>query len=613
MGSQKDDRKRFANLRVLWTFVRPHRAVVLLGLVLGIAVTGMSLATPMVTKQVLDGLSTNAPIAPVVGVLAALLVLGAGLGLAQWIILGQLGERVIYEARSSMVRRLFRVRIGELTGRSNGEFVTRVTSDTVLLREAAASSIVTLVNGLIGLIGALVLMAVLDWVLLATTVATLVGVAVIVALLMPKLSKAQEQAQAAIGRLGGVLEGAMRAIRTVKASRAEQRESDRILVEAAESQRQSVRAVRIEAVAWTAVGAGISLAIMLILGIGAYRVSAGALTISALVAFLLYAFQLMGPAMELSQVITSLQSGIAAASRIREIQGLEVEQDQPAAAAAAEPAPTNGSVLSFQNVTARYGPDSAPALAGVTVDVQRVGHTAIIGPSGAGKTSMFSLMLRFLSPEHGTIQLDGLSLDQWPLESLRRRIVYVEQDTPLVPGTLAENLRYTHQEATDEQLWDALRAVRLEERVRSLPDGLDTVLSTTAISGGERQRVALARALVSDPEILLLDEATAQLDGLTEAAVQQSIHDLSAHGAVVTIAHRLSTVIDADQIVLLDAGKVRATGTHLELLERDELYRDLVAALRIATLAPKSPVVEEEEADEVDVAAPAVGRFRGWR
>ncbi len=613
MGSQKDDRKRFANLRVLWTFVRPHRAVVLLGLVLGIAVTGMSLATPMVTKQVLDGLSTNAPIAPVVGVLAALLVLGAGLGLIQWIILGQLGERVIYEARSSMVRRLFRVRISELTGRSNGEFVTRVTSDTVLLREAAASSIVTLVNGLIGLIGALVLMAVLDWVLLGTTVATLVGVAVIVALLMPKLSKAQEQAQAAIGRLGGVLEGAMRAIRTVKASRAEQRESDRILVEAAESQRQSVRAVRIEAVAWTAVGAGISLAIMLILGIGAYRVSAGALTISALVAFLLYAFQLMGPAMELSQVVTSLQSGIAAASRIREIQGLEVEQDQPSNALAAEPEPVNGTVLSFRDVTARYGPDSAPALAGVTMDVQRVGHTAIIGPSGAGKTSMFSLMLRFLHPEHGTVELDGLSLEQWPLESLRRRIVYVEQDTPLVPGTLAENLRYTHQEATDEQLWEALRAVRLEERVRSLPDGLDTVLSTTAISGGERQRVALARALVSDPEILLLDEATAQLDGLTEAAVQQSIHDLSARGAVVTIAHRLSTVIDADQIVLLDAGKVRATGTHLELLERDDLYRDLVAALRIATLAPKSPVVEEEKAEELEVAAPSVGRFRGWR
>lgn len=612
MGSQKDDQKRFANLRVLWTFVQPHRKVVGLGLLLGIAVTGMSLATPMVTKQVLDGLQTNAPLAPVVGLLAALLVLGAGLGLVQWIIMGQLGERVIYEARSSMVRRLFRVRISELTGRSNGEFVTRVTSDTVLLREAAAGSIVSLVNGLIGLVGALVLMAVLDWVLLATTAATLAGIAVIVALLMPKLSKAQEQAQDAIGRLGGVLEGAMRAIRTVKASRAEQRESDRILAEAAESQRQSVRAVRIEAVAWTAVGAGISLAIMLILGIGAYRVNAGALTISALVAFLLYAFQLMGPAMELSQVITSLQSGIAAASRIREIQGLEVEQDQPANELAAEPAPVNGTVLSFRDVTARYGPDSAPALAGVTVDVQRVGHTAIIGPSGAGKTSMFSLMLRFLHPEHGTVELDGLSLDQWPLESLRRRIVYVEQDTPLVPGTLAENLRYTHQEATDEQLWDALRAVRLEERVRELPDGLDTVLSTTAISGGERQRVALARALVSDPEILLLDEATAQLDGLTEAAVQQSIHDLSARGAVVTIAHRLSTVIDADQIVLLDAGKVRATGTHLQLLETDELYRDLVAALRIATLAPKSPVPEDTEEVE-EVATPSVGRFRGWR
>ncbi|MFI6681563.1 ABC transporter ATP-binding protein [Kribbella sp. NPDC050470] len=511
--------------------------------------------------------------------LVVLLVVSSGLGLVQWILLGKMGERVVLDARSSMVRRLFRVRVGELAGRSPGELVTRVTSDTVLLREAAASSLVQLVNGVISLVGALVLMAMLDGVLLLTTLGALAAVGIIVALLMPPMAKAQEQAQGAVGRLGGSLEGALRAIRTVKASRAEARESDRVISEATESARQSVRAVRYEAVAWTAAGFGIGSATLLILGIGAWRVSENLLTVSALVAFLLYAFQLMEPVGTLTQTVSGLQSGVAAAMRIREVDAFELE-----------PADTNPgrttnvpSALTFENVTARYAPGAAPALQDVSLTIPRRGHTAIVGPSGAGKTTMFSLLLRFLNPDSGRLVLDGVPLPEWSLEDLRRRIVYVEQDTPLVPGTLRENLLYTHEDAGEPALWEALRAVRLEDRVRELPDGLDTVLSTAAISGGERQRIALARALVSDPEILLLDEATAQLDGLTEVAVHEVIARIAGTGAVLTIAHRLSTVIDADQIVVLESGRVRARGTHQELLATDDLYRDLVAALRIAT------------------------------
>ncbi|MFC4563059.1 ABC transporter ATP-binding protein [Nocardiopsis mangrovi] len=592
---------RWANLRLLWSFVRPHRWVLALGIVLGLVATGTSLATPLVTKEILDGLAETAPIAPWVGVLVALLVVGGVVGLVQWIMMGRLGEQVVLSVRTSMVRRLFRVRIDELAGRSSGEFVTRVTSDTVLMREAVASSVVGFVNSIVGLVGALLLMATLDLVLLGVVVAVIAMVTGLIAGLMPRLAEAQKQAQAAIGRVGAALEGAMRAIRTVKASRAEERESDRVVSEAEESARQGIRAVRIEAVAWTITGTGISLAIMLVLAIGAYRVSAEALTVSALVAFLLYVFQLMMPAMELSQVVTSLQSGIAAAARIAEVDRLGVEPDSPRTTAGTAPdgAPGDGGargagagrrtapgpVLSFHGVTARYAPGSAPVLDGVSVDIARTGHTAIVGPSGAGKTTMFSLMLRFLQPEHGHIALDGVPLPDWPLDELRRRIAYVEQETPLVPGTLADNLRYTHPEADDDALWEALRAVRLDERARTLEQGLDTPLSTAVISGGERQRIALARALVSDPEILLLDEATAQLDGLTEAAIQHSIGELAARGAVVTIAHRLSTVIDADRIIVLEAGRPRAIGTHAELLRTDDLYRELVAALRIATPA----------------------------
>lgn len=571
---------RWQNTKVLWSFVRPHRRTLLLGLVLGLGTTGATLATPLVTKSVLDGLATAAPILPMVALLVGLLLLGALLGLAQWILLGTLAERIVLDARSTMVRRLFRVRIGELTNRSSGELVTRVTSDTVLLREAATDSVVNFVNGMVALAGALILMGVLDLVLFGATVLVLIVVGIVVAVLMSPLAAAQQNAQAAVGRLGGVLEGALRAIRTVKASRAEARESGRILTEAQESAKQSVRAVRIEAVAWTTASWGIQLAILLILALGAWRVSSGALPVSSLVAFLLYAFQVMEPVSTLTRTFTQLQSGLAAAARIREIENLSVEQSERLPK---EPVPAaQAPVLSFREVTARYAPGAPAALDGISLDIPRTGHTAIVGPSGSGKTTMFSLMLRFLQPERGELALDGASYDEWSLAEVRRRIVYVEQDTPLVPGTLRENLRYTHTDATDEELWAALEAVRLAERARDLPDGLDTVLSGAAVSGGERQRIALARALVSDPEILLLDEATAQLDGLTEAAVQDVINRISARGAVVTIAHRLSTVLDADQILLLEKGKRRALGNHAELLATDELYRDLVAALRIA-------------------------------
>lgn len=577
-----DRAPRGANLRVLWSFVRPHRWVLALGVVLGLATTATTLATPLVTKNLLDGLATAEPIGPWVLLLIAMLVLGAAFGLAGWVLLGRLAETIVLDARSAMVRRLFRVRLGELSHRPGGELVTRVTSDTVLLREAAGS-IVQLINGVVGLIGALVLMMVLDSVLLATTLGALVVVSIIFALLMPGISKAQTSAQDAVGRMGGALEGALRAIRTVKASRAEERESSRIIAEAKASQRQSVRAVKIEAWAWTVAGSGLQLAILLILAIGAARVGSGALAVSGLVAFLLYAFQLMEPVSQLSMAFTQLQAGVAAATRIREVDGMEIERTD-AAAPGATVAGDERSALAFRGVTARYAPAGEPAVRGVDLAIPAVGHTAIIGPSGAGKTTMFSLMLGFITPVEGELTLGGTPLTALPLAEVRRRIVYVEQDTPLVAGTLRDNVLYRHPEADEAAVWAALDAVRLADRAHTFEQGLDTPLSSTVVSGGERQRIALARALVTQPEVLLLDEATAQLDGLTEAAVQDAIRRVAATGAVVTIAHRLSTVVDADRIVLMEAGGVRAIGTHAELLAGDQLYRDLVAALKISTV-----------------------------
>ncbi|WP_109507838.1 ABC transporter ATP-binding protein [Nocardioides speluncae] len=571
-------------LALLWQYVRPHRRVLAIGVGLGLAGTAAELATPMVTKEILDGLATDASLQGPVTVLALLLVAGTFIGLIEGILLGTLAERVILTARTGLVRHLLRVRVSELDDRPGGEMVARVTSDTLLIREATTTTIVYGSNGVISIVGALVLMAVLDVPLLLTTLAVIIGVAVLAILLMPALARAQEEAQAEIGHMGGRLEGILRALRTVKASRAEERESERIGAYAQRSAVKAVKAVRIETTAWTITGAGVNLAVMLVLGYGAYRVSQDALEVSGLVAFLLYLFGLTWPVMMLTMSLTALQSGLAAAARIHEVVSLElepVEDDRPA-----PPADSEAAAVELVDVRFGYRDGAPPALDGVSLVVPRRGHLAIVGPSGAGKTTVFSLLLRFIDPDDGVMLLDGTPYAEWPLPQLRGRIAYVEQDTPLVPGSLRDNLAYAAPQADDAELWAALDVVRMTERVRSLPDGLDSELSPTTVSGGERQRIALARALVAAPEILLLDEVTAQLDGLTEAAVAEGIRRQAERGTVVTIAHRLSTVLDADRIVVLEAGRIRAMGTHDELLGSDELYAELVAALRIAAHAP---------------------------
>ncbi|MFE7186469.1 ABC transporter ATP-binding protein [Streptomyces erythrochromogenes] len=578
-------------LRVLWSFARPHRRTLAMGLVLALAGSALGLATPMITKWVLDALNDSTSLTGPVTALFVLLVVGAAVSYRQWCMLGTVGERVVLEARESMVRRFLHATVPALTRRPTGELVTRVTSDTVLLREATAQSFVGLVNGSVMLVGSLVLMGVLDLVLLGTTMAAVAVTAALFGLLMPGIGKAQQRSQEHIGRLGGLLEGTLRAIRTVKVSRAEERAAERIVADARAAADYGIRAVRQEALAWTVAGSGIQLAIIAILGVGAWRVGEGNLEVSSLIAFLLYAFTLMEPVSTLSQNVTSLQAGMAAAERIRQTADLTAESDDTVprqtgartVRAADSGARPEVPVLELRGVSAAYGPDAAHAVTDVRLAVPRRGHTAIVGPSGAGKTTLFSLVLRFLEPVDGELLLNGRPYRDYSHSEVRARLAYVEQDTPVVPGTLRDNLLLARPDATDEELRRVLRDVRLTEKVDALEAGLDSPLSSAHVSGGERQRIALARALLRTPEVLLLDEATAQLDGLTEAAVQDCIRSRAATGAVVTVAHRLSTVVDADLIVVMESGRIRARGTHEELLETDPLYRELVAALRLAT------------------------------
>lgn len=579
----------------MWAFIRPHRKALLGGAFLGLIATGATLATPMVTKRILETLESGTSLAQPVGLLIGLLIVGSATGLGQHLVLGNLSVRIVYDARTSLINRFFRAKLEHIQKMRTGEMITRVTSDTVLLREATTDSIVQLLNGVVALVGTVILMATLDLSLLAITFITMILVAIPLIVLTPKIGQAEKQAQAAVGELGHNLESGLKAIRTVKAAGAEQREIHAATEVAQTAAKQQRRAVWIESSVWTLVGTGVQLAIIVVLGFGAWRVSQDALSVSALVAFLLYAFNIVEPVTSLTMSFTQLQSGLAASARIQETHALPLEDltaksanpqpanpvsnMEPAASMTIEKSTVNPRI-SFNDVSAGYA-DNPNILKTVSFHIPAQGHVALVGPSGAGKTTIFSLLLRFLEPREGTIHIEGTDYQQLSLEEVRAKISYVEQETPVLRGSIADNVRYRFPSATTQDIWQALSTVGLAERIESMPDGLDTPISGTRLSGGERQRLAIARAIVGSPQLLLLDEATAQLDGLSEAAIQEVIHNFARTGTVVTIAHRLSTVIDADNIMLLESGRLRAQGTHDQLLSEDELYQELVAALKI--------------------------------
>jgi ABC-type multidrug transport system fused ATPase/permease subunit len=332
-------------------------------------------------------------------------------------------------------------------------------------------------------------------------------------------------------------------------------------------------------------GLAVQVSFLAVLGIGGARVASGALPVSSLVAFLLYLFLLTDPVTSLINGATQLQAGLAAVVRLQELERLPVEPraTRRSTRAAWPPGPAS---VAFTDVwfRYRYPPDGPWAHRGLTFQVPRGGTTAIVGPSGSGKSTIFALLERYYEPRSGSITMDGRDIRAWPLAELRAAIGYVEQDAPILAGTLRDNLRLASSEATDKDFHAALNLTHLQDLLDRFPHGLDTPIGHrgTTLSGGERQRIAIARAVLRRPRVLLLDEATSQLDALNELAMRALIEAVAPTTTVVVIAHRLSTVTGADRILVMDAGRVRAIGSHAELAGTDDLYRRLATTQLLA-------------------------------
>lgn len=569
--------------RLLLGYVRPHRRSLLAGAVLSLVTGATGLLLPLVARGLIDDLAHDRAITGALLLMSALVVANAAVGALGSYVLRRTAESVVLGARRSLSSYLLRLRIGAVDRTEPGDLMARITSDTTLLREVTTDSLVGLGTGGLTLVATVVMMGLVEPVLLGVTLAVIVGAGVILGVIVPRINRASRQAQDAVGVMGASLERILGALRTVKASGAEHRE-ERTLHEAAqESWRQSVRAAKWSAAAGNTAGLAMQIAFITVLAVGGARVATGAIDVGTLVAFLLFVFYLMSPIQQVVGAVTQYQTGAAALTRIQEALLLPAE---PAAAAAPLPSPgAQPAALAFDDVRFRYADDLPYVHHGVTFAVPAQGMTAFVGPSGAGKTTVFSLIERFYEPESGVITFDGRDLADWELTRLRAAIGYVEQDAPVLSGSLRDNLLLGNPEADDDALARVLKTTRLDGLVARLPDGLDTLVGHrgTKLSGGERQRVAIARALLRRPRLLLLDEATSQLDAVNEAALRDTVADVARTTTVLVVAHRLSTVTMADRIVVMDAGRVRAVGTHRELVTADPLYAELAATQFLAT------------------------------
>jgi len=581
---RQDDSGPRATFRQLLPHLFGQRGPLVLAIVLSVLGAAASLAQPILVGLVIARVQGGETLGPLVWVLVAMVVLAAGLSAVQHYLLQRMGEGVVLSTRRQLLARLLRLPIAEFDARRTGDLVSRVGADATLLRAVLTQGLVEAIGGVLTFVGSLIAMAIIDWVLLLLTLGVVAIAIAAVAAVSPFIRRASAEAQARVGSLTAAVERAISGIRTIRAANATERELETIDRETVGAYRAGLKVARASAAIVPIAGIAMQASFIVVLGVGGFRVASGAIEIAALVSFILFLFMLILPLGQFFGAVSAVNQALGALGRIQEIIALPPEAEFTVEGRGDRVEPptvtspiTRASAIQFDDVEFVYPGSTLPVLRGVTFAVPRGRRTALVGPSGAGKSTVLALIERFYDPTGGVVRFDGVDVRDIDRRDLRARIGYVEQDAPVLAGTIRDNLLLGRADATDAECADVLRRVNLGEVLDRDPAGLDAQVGEDGImlSGGERQRLAIARALLAAPPLLLLDEATASLDGANERLLREALDAVAADRTLLVIAHRLATVVDSDQIIVLDHGRVVGTGTHEELVASTPLYRDL--------------------------------------
>ncbi len=575
----KTDTAPDVRLGQLWPYFREHQLALSVVAVLSLVTAGTSLAQPLLVSRVISAVQDSRPAGGLAAFLAVILIVGAGLDAVQSFLLQRTAEGVVLSTRRVLAKRVFALPVVEYDQRRTGDLMSRIGTDTTLLRAVVTSGLIDIASSAVLVIGAAVAMALIDLVLLGVTLVAVALGALVITLASPRIRALSRLTQVRVGEMTSAVERSLSAVRTIRASGATDREVDGVVEAARGAYDTGVNTARLQALIAPAITVTTQGSFLAVLSIGGARVASGAITVAALVSFVLYLFLLILPLTRLAQSWTQLQTGLGALARIEELRLIPAENahDLELGTATSPDAPA----LELREVDFDFT-DSAggrtPVLREVSLTVARGSRTALVGPSGAGKSTILALVERFYDVAAGAVLVGGVDVRERPREELRAGLGYVEQDSPVLAGTLRENLVLAAPDADEAAQRAVLASVNLLGVVERSPLGLDAPVGEEGVllSGGERQRLAIARTLLARPALMLLDEPTASLDARNEAALRVAIDAAAADGrTLLVVAHRLSTVVDSDQIVVLDAGWVVATGTHADLLQASPLYAEL--------------------------------------
>ena len=562
----------FKNFKFLTSLGKPSKATTLLAMLSIIVGTTASVIIPLLMRDLIDagmeGISFTVG-AQIIALFVAQLIF-AGLG---FYLIGRVGNKLIAQIRNAIWQRMIYLPIPFFSKTVSGENTSRIIADTDVLRLLFTEHILSFVQGIVSLVASVIILFRLDW---QMTLIIVLAVPVTTLLVVPigkAINKVSKKLQEKTASLTGSLTQVLTEMRLVKASNAEQEEVARKNTLINNLLKYSLKEVRIYSILQPLMQGMIMLVIFGVIAYGGLRVSSGTLSTGTLFAFILYMFQIIMPVAGFGMFFAHLQKSSGASERVVEIlnegkEDLDIGKDVD----------LSNKAIIFNNVTFNYDEDTR-VLKDVSFKANPNETIAFAGPSGGGKTTIFSLIERFFKLDGGQILLENLDIEEISLKSWRSQIGYVPQESSLFAASIKENLCYgLDHEVTDEELWRVAGLACAKDVIEALPDKFETQLTERGsnLSGGQRQRLAIARAFLRNPKILLLDEATASLDSQSEAVVQEALANLMKGRTTFVIAHRLSTIIDASQIVFIENGKVTGVGTHGELNQNHELYKEFV-------------------------------------